>query len=154
MHRSCVCRWWLQCMGEENDTNFNHKYSTWAWRAPKQSSSALKLAHSSKMSAVWNPDLLLKLNFSNVWCLHSSYNVPQQFSSCSLSNLEQYLTSRNPECLLNKPLKKDLLQPPVCGNGFLETGEECDCRSVVVKDPNTLDFIWSYQRRASDSFTP
>lgn len=60
-----------------------------------------------------------------------SYNIPKQFSSCSVSNLEQYLNSRNPECLLNKPLLRDLVQPPVCGNGFLENGEECDCGSVA-----------------------
>ncbi|XP_022522561.2 disintegrin and metalloproteinase domain-containing protein 28 [Astyanax mexicanus] len=60
-----------------------------------------------------------------------SYTIPKQFSSCSVSNLEQYLNSRNPNCLLNKPLQKSLLQPPVCGNGFLESGEQCDCGSVT-----------------------
>ncbi|KAI4902868.1 hypothetical protein NFI96_031219 [Prochilodus magdalenae] len=60
-----------------------------------------------------------------------SYNLPQQFSSCSVNQLEQYLNSRNPECLLNKPQQKELLQPPVCGNGFIESGEECDCGSVT-----------------------
>ncbi|XP_036453740.1 disintegrin and metalloproteinase domain-containing protein 28 isoform X1 [Colossoma macropomum] len=60
-----------------------------------------------------------------------SYNIPRQFSSCSVNSLEQYLNSRNPECLLNKPQRKELLQPAFCGNGFLETGEECDCGSVT-----------------------
>ncbi|KAB5528302.1 hypothetical protein PHYPO_G00138690 [Pangasianodon hypophthalmus] len=59
-----------------------------------------------------------------------SYNIPQLFSSCSISQYEQYLNSRKPECLLNKPQAKDLVQPPVCGNGFREIGEECDCGSV------------------------
>ncbi|KAK3539102.1 hypothetical protein QTP86_024036, partial [Hemibagrus guttatus] len=60
-----------------------------------------------------------------------SYNIPQLFSSCSINNFEQYLNSRNPECLLNKPQPSTLLQPPICGNGFRERGEECDCGSVT-----------------------
>ncbi|XP_053530621.1 zinc metalloproteinase-disintegrin-like crotastatin isoform X2 [Ictalurus punctatus] len=59
-----------------------------------------------------------------------SYNIPQLFSSCSLTDYERFLNSRNPECLLNKPQAKDVLQPAVCGNGFQETGELCDCGPV------------------------
>lgn len=61
-----------------------------------------------------------------------SYNIPQLFSSCSLTDYERFLNSRNPECLLNKPQAKDVLQPAVCGNGFQETGELCDCGPVNV----------------------
>ncbi|XP_053509628.1 zinc metalloproteinase-disintegrin-like crotastatin [Ictalurus furcatus] len=60
-----------------------------------------------------------------------SYTIPQLFSSCSISSYEQYLNSRNPECLFNKPQPKDLVQPAVCGNGFRELGEDCDCGSVT-----------------------
>ncbi|XP_066509194.1 zinc metalloproteinase-disintegrin-like protein H3 [Hoplias malabaricus] len=60
-----------------------------------------------------------------------SYVIPQNFSSCSISSLEQYLNDRKPECLLTKPPSKDLLQPAVCGNGFTEIGEECDCGTVT-----------------------
>ncbi|KAK2845847.1 hypothetical protein Q7C36_010701 [Tachysurus vachellii] len=64
---------------------------------------------------------------SCIMAAYLSYNIPQLFSNCSLANYEQFLNSRSPECLLNKPQAKDLLQPAVCGNGFRETGEDCDC---------------------------
>ncbi|XP_073717050.1 disintegrin and metalloproteinase domain-containing protein 28 isoform X2 [Misgurnus anguillicaudatus] len=59
-----------------------------------------------------------------------SYVIPQHFSSCSTGNFEQYLNTKNPECLLNVPKAKDLIQPAVCGNGFVEKGEECDCGTL------------------------
>ncbi|XP_058231017.1 zinc metalloproteinase-disintegrin-like brevilysin H2a isoform X2 [Hemibagrus wyckioides] len=66
-----------------------------------------------------------------IMAAYLSYNIPQLFSTCSLANYEQFLNSRSPECLLNKPQAKDLLQPAVCGNGFRETGEDCDCGSEL-----------------------
>ncbi|KAG7271313.1 hypothetical protein CRUP_021050 [Coryphaenoides rupestris] len=56
-----------------------------------------------------------------------SWDIPKSFSSCSTANYEQYLNSRTPGCLLNKPSYQALVAPAVCGNGFLENGEECDC---------------------------
>ncbi|KAF5894121.1 zinc metalloproteinase-disintegrin-like crotastatin, partial [Clarias magur] len=63
-----------------------------------------------------------------------SYNIPHLFTNCSLINFDQFLKSRNPDCLLNKPQANDLLQPAVCGNGFQEIGEECDCGNVTIAD--------------------
>ncbi|TKS78094.1 Disintegrin and metalloproteinase domain-containing protein 28 [Collichthys lucidus] len=59
-----------------------------------------------------------------------SWNVPRTFSSCSSNNYERYLTSRSPSCLLDKPDYNSVVAPPVCGNGFVEKGELCDCGTV------------------------
>uniref|UniRef100_A0A3P8XHC7 ADAM metallopeptidase domain 28 n=1 Tax=Esox lucius TaxID=8010 RepID=A0A3P8XHC7_ESOLU len=59
-----------------------------------------------------------------------SWDIPKTFSSCSTENYNQFLNGRNPECLLNKPDFRRLESPPVCGNGFLERGEDCDCGTL------------------------
>uniref|UniRef100_A0A7M4FVT1 ADAM metallopeptidase domain 11 n=1 Tax=Crocodylus porosus TaxID=8502 RepID=A0A7M4FVT1_CROPO len=59
----------------------------------------------------------------------TGYYQPQKFSRCSIDEYNQFLQEGGGSCLFNQPLK--LLDPPECGNGFVEAGEECDCGSFV-----------------------
>ncbi|MGH0177841.1 UNVERIFIED_CONTAM: hypothetical protein FKN15_075923 [Acipenser sinensis] len=55
------------------------------------------------------------------------YYLPKKFSQCNMEEYNNFLNSGGGSCLFNKPSK--LLDPPECGNGFIEPGEECDCGS-------------------------
>uniref|UniRef100_A0A8C7QU07 ADAM metallopeptidase domain 11 n=1 Tax=Oncorhynchus mykiss TaxID=8022 RepID=A0A8C7QU07_ONCMY len=59
----------------------------------------------------------------------TGYYLPRKFSRCSVDEYIQFLLQGGGSCLFNKPNK--LLDPPECGNGFVETGEECDCGSQL-----------------------
>ncbi|XP_029912829.1 disintegrin and metalloproteinase domain-containing protein 11-like isoform X2 [Myripristis murdjan] len=59
----------------------------------------------------------------------TGYYLPRKFSRCSVDEYVQFLLQGGGSCLFNKPNK--LLDPPECGNGFVEPGEECDCGSQV-----------------------
>ncbi|XP_075933450.1 disintegrin and metalloproteinase domain-containing protein 8a [Anarhichas minor] len=52
---------------------------------------------------------------------------PELFSSCSQQQLSRFLDEINPACLLDTPAAARIYGGPVCGNAFLEPGEECDC---------------------------
>ena len=55
-------------------------------------------------------------------------DVPTVFSQCSIDELEASLNNGVGTCIFNAPPK--LFTDPVCGNKFVENGEECDCGSV------------------------
>ncbi|XP_062069796.1 disintegrin and metalloproteinase domain-containing protein 32-like [Lepus europaeus] len=48
------------------------------------------------------------------------------FSSCSLSDFESFISNQDASCLQNKP-QMQRQEEAVCGNGRVETGEDCDC---------------------------
>lgn len=43
-----------------------------------------------------------------------------------------FLDNANPSCLLDTPSSSRLYSGSVCGNAFLDPGEECDCGAVEV----------------------
>ncbi|EEC01550.1 zinc metalloproteinase, putative [Ixodes scapularis] len=60
---------------------------------------------------------------------------PSQWSSCSKQYLQSAFEQGMDHCLWNLP---DDIVGPVCGNGFLEAGEDCDCGPVEIKKAATL----------------
>ncbi|XP_077325860.1 zinc metalloproteinase-disintegrin-like VLAIP-B isoform X2 [Lithobates pipiens] len=57
-------------------------------------------------------------------------DTPYRFSSCSHQSQQNFIENKMPLCMKNKPQNVDVLNDPVCGNQFIEAGEECDCGSV------------------------
>nr|QGC85373.1 metalloproteinase [Dispholidus typus] len=53
-----------------------------------------------------------------------------KFSNCSIQQYREFLIRWSPQCILNKPNITDIVAPAVCGNEFVEVGEECDCGSL------------------------
>uniref|UniRef100_A0A8C9LAT7 ADAM metallopeptidase domain 22 n=1 Tax=Pavo cristatus TaxID=9049 RepID=A0A8C9LAT7_PAVCR len=59
----------------------------------------------------------------------TGYYLPSKFSKCAIEEYHEFLNNGGGACLFNKPTK--LLDPPECGNGFVEDGEECDCGTTA-----------------------
>lgn len=53
--------------------------------------------------------------------------APKTFSECSYKSYENFIAKI--KCLDNHPT--ELWGKPVCGNGFIEAGEQCDCNNNV-----------------------
>nr|QIV64944.1 MDC-6a [Crotalus atrox] len=65
-----------------------------------------------------------------------SKQLSYEFSNCSLNHYRTFIINYNPQCILNEPLRTDIVSPPVCGNELLEVGEKCDCGSPsTCRDP-------------------
>ncbi|XP_013930944.1 PREDICTED: zinc metalloproteinase-disintegrin-like NaMP [Thamnophis sirtalis] len=58
---------------------------------------------------------------------YDSFDPPHEFTSCNLWDYQYYLTAQDAQCILNDPLSTDIVTTTVCGNGFVEAGEDCDC---------------------------
>ncbi|XP_048390396.2 disintegrin and metalloproteinase domain-containing protein 23-like isoform X1 [Stegostoma tigrinum] len=50
---------------------------------------------------------------------------PHTFSKCSIMEYKEFLQRGGGACLFNRPTK--LFETTECGNGYVESGEECDC---------------------------
>ena len=62
----------------------------------------------------------------------SSGQPAKQFSVCSVNDLDTNLANGVGFCIFNEP--SVLFTDPMCGNGFVETGEECDCGPMATCD--------------------
>lgn len=60
---------------------------------------------------------------------------PKLFSRCSEQDMWQFLGDPRTSCLLNAPRADELYGGPVCGNQFVERGEQCDCGTPQVGTP-------------------
>lgn len=67
----------------------------------------------------------------------SSSVSPTHWSSCSIDQLNFAFHHGMNYCLKNKPQK--LFDSPICGNGFVEPGEQCDCGLVGSCDNSCCD---------------
>ncbi|XP_073510847.1 zinc metalloproteinase-disintegrin-like berythractivase [Phyllobates terribilis] len=68
-----------------------------------------------------------------------SYKPPLAFTSCSKADMRTFIYNFFPDCLLNMPQTSQLLTPPVCGNKFIEDGEQCDCGEPLECTSNCCD---------------
>ncbi|KAM5171857.1 zinc metalloproteinase-disintegrin-like 4a [Mantella aurantiaca] len=69
----------------------------------------------------------------------SSHDTPYTFSPCSHQSFQNFIERGRPLCLKNKPQKDDIQNEPVCGNKFIESGEDCDCGTVEECTNNCCD---------------
>lgn len=78
-----------------------------------------------------------------IMAAHVGSEPATRFSTCSRDSLRVTLERGLGSCLFNSP--KMLFGGPVCGNGFVERGEECDCGTA--KECNkTKDNCCDYSR--------
>lgn len=78
----------------------------------------------------WDPASKRKeCGCANLWagCIMEDTGVQhaQRFSKCSITDYKEFLLKGGGSCLFNRPNK--LFEVADCGNGFVETGEDCDC---------------------------
>ena len=75
--------------------------------------------------------LIPTCNLTPPFCALCRQFSPQHWSSCSQNALQEAFELGMDYCLRNPP--RTIFDGPVCGNGFLEEGEECDCGMAKVR---------------------
>ncbi|XP_069774063.1 snake venom metalloproteinase-disintegrin-like mocarhagin isoform X2 [Narcine bancroftii] len=63
-------------------------------------------------------------------CIMSSVlssTFPTEFSSCSHQNFQSFTLRHKASCLRDVPSQDEIVAASICGNYFVEQGEECDC---------------------------
>uniref|UniRef100_A0A3Q4IG24 ADAM metallopeptidase domain 8b n=1 Tax=Neolamprologus brichardi TaxID=32507 RepID=A0A3Q4IG24_NEOBR len=63
-------------------------------------------------------------------CTCGNQMFPELFSSCSLSQLAEFLERAQPSCLQKPTSSRIIAVGPRCGNAIVDPGEECDCGTV------------------------
>ncbi|XP_051897169.1 zinc metalloproteinase-disintegrin-like crotastatin isoform X2 [Pristis pectinata] len=53
--------------------------------------------------------------------------LPTEFSSCSHQNFQRFTLTQTASCLRDVPHLDEIVAAPICGNHFVEKGEDCDC---------------------------
>jgi len=69
--------------------------------------------------------------FSYVWCVSRGLKNPTKWSECSKQQFAESFHQGMDYCLHNLPQR--IYGGSVCGNGFTEDGEDCDCGLPQVK---------------------
>ncbi|CAG9760023.1 unnamed protein product [Ceutorhynchus assimilis] len=64
--------------------------------------------------------------------------VPTQWSTCSVEYVKSAFGRGMDHCLKNKP--EFLFDGPLCGNGYVEPGEDCDCGLQSMCNNSCCDF--------------
>nr|XP_020835351.1 disintegrin and metalloproteinase domain-containing protein 2 isoform X2 [Phascolarctos cinereus] len=54
-------------------------------------------------------------------------NGMKVFSTCSMADFKNFVSTKKPECLQNRPHLDPSYRTSTCGNGIREIDEECDC---------------------------
>lgn len=89
--------------------------------------------HPTPQQPVGGPAASPRLSAHNLSVLCPSRLVyPKLFSQCSEQDMWQFLGDPRTSCLLNAPRADELYGGPVCGNQFVERGEQCDCGTPEV----------------------
>ncbi|XP_051771375.1 disintegrin and metalloproteinase domain-containing protein 9 [Ctenopharyngodon idella] len=84
---------------------------------------AHELGHNLGMSH----DDISGCNCSGSCIMASTNSGGTKFSDCSANDFERLILRGGGVCLRNQPSQDNIITVPRCGNGILESGEECDC---------------------------